>query len=162
MDQFFYRQYLLIPMSEQEAMCIFCEEHIPDDSEECPHCGKKPFSGMYFDPEKYKIVDRLEKDGELEKAWELLHEEWMQHGDVDYYDDDMYFELLDKMHELYERNPSLIRQRVDLIKDYWRNAVYYAYVVHKNDIEEGLEIVRKANRKDLEEELIYYLDEIHR
>ena len=28
--------------------------------------------------------------------------------------------------------------------------------------EEGLEIVRKANRKDLEKELIDYLDEIHR
>ena len=49
-----------------------------------------------------------------------------------------------------------------MIKDYWRNAVYYAYVVHKNDIEEGLDIVRKADRKDLEEELIDYLDEIHR
>ena len=148
-------------MNKKEAQCIFCEELIPADSEECPHCDKKPFSGMYFDPEKYKIVDQLEKDGELEKAWELLHEEWMQHGDYDYYDDEMYFELLEKMHELYERNPSLIRQRVDLIKDYWRNAAAYAHFVHKNDIEEGLGIVRKAKRKDLEEELIEYLDELH-
>jgi hypothetical protein len=29
----------------------------------------------------------------------------------------------------------------------------------KRDIEEGLDIVRKVNRKDLEEELIEYLDE---
>ena len=149
-------------MATDLSACIFCEELIPSDSEECPNCDKQPFSGMYFDPEKYKIVEQLEKDGELEKAWELLHEEWMQHGDVDYYDDEMYFELLEKMHELYERNPGLIRQRVDLIKDYWRNAVYYAYVVHKNDIEEGLEIVRKANRKDLEVELIDYLDDLHK
>ena len=116
---------------------------------------------MYFDPETYKVVEQLEKNGELEKAWKILHEEWMQHGDIDYYDDKMYFELLEKMHALYERNPSLIRQRVDLIKDYWRNAAAYAYFVHKNDIEEGLEIVRKANRKDLEEELTEYLDELH-
>ena len=116
---------------------------------------------MYFDPETYIIVKQLEKNGELEKAWKILHEEWMQHGDIDYYDDKMYFELLEKMHALYERNQSLIRQRVDLIRDYWRNAAAYAYLVHKNDIEEGLEIVRKANRKDLEEELIEYLDELH-
>ena len=117
---------------------------------------------MYFDPETYKVVEHLEKDGELEKAWKLLYDEWIQHGDYDYYDDEMYFELLEKMHELYELNPSLIRQRVDLIKDYWRGVAYYAHFVGQRDIEEGLEIVRKANRKDLEEELIDYLDELHR
>ena len=149
-------------MNQKMENCIVCEELIPADSEECPHCDKKPFSGMYFDPETYKVVEQLEKNGELEKAWKILHEEWMQHGDIDYYDDKMYFELLEKMHALYERNPSLIRQRVDLIKDYWRNAAAYAYFVHKNDIEEGLDIVRKAKRKDLEEELTEYLDELHR
>jgi RNA polymerase subunit RPABC4/transcription elongation factor Spt4 len=149
-------------MSDEESMCIFCEELIPADSVECPHCSKKPFSGMYFDSETYKIAEELEKKGELEEAWKLLYEEWIQHGDYDYYDDKMYFELLDKMHELYERNPSLLRQRVDLIKDYWRGAAYYAHFVGKRDIEEGLDIVRKINRKDLEEELIEYLDNLNR
>ena len=32
---------------------------------------------MYFNPETYKVVEQLEKDGELEKAWKILHEEWM-------------------------------------------------------------------------------------
>ena len=120
------------------SACIFCEELIPSDSEECPNCDKKPFSGI-LDTENTRLLNSSKRK---EKGLELLHEEWMVHGDVDYYDDEMYFELLGE-DELYERNPSLIRQRVDLIKDYWRNAVYYAYVVHKNDIEEGLEIVRK-------------------
>jgi DNA gyrase inhibitor GyrI len=49
---------------------------------------------MYFDPETYKTAEELEKKGELEEAWKLLYEEWIQHGDYDYYDDEMYFELL--------------------------------------------------------------------
>ncbi len=144
------------------AKCIFCEEMIDATSEECPHCSKKPFSGMYFDSNTYTLVKELEERGELEEAWKLLNDEWIQHGDYDYYDDEMYFELLEKMHELYERNPSLLRQRVDLIKDYWRGAAYYAYFVGERDIEDGLDIVRKVNRKDLEEELIDYLDELHK
>ena len=143
------------------AKCIFCEEMIDATSEECPHCSKKPFSGMYFDSNTYTLVKELEEKGELEEAWKLLHDEWIQHGDYDYYDDKMYFELLEKMHELYERNPSLLRQRVNLIKDYWRGAAYYAHFVGQRDIEEGLDIVRKVNRKDLEDELIDFLDQLH-
>ena len=149
-------------MSKEEATCIFCEELIPAESEECPHCNKKPFSGMYFDPETYKVVEQLEKDGELEKAWELLHEEWIQHGDHDYFDAAMYIQLLQKLNDLYERNPGLIRQRTDLVKEQWRKIVSHSYFPGAQEIEEGLDIARKANRKDLEEELIKYLDELQR
>ena len=148
-------------MVTEQSACIFCEELIPADSEECPHCDKKPFSGMYFDSETYKTAEELEKKGELEKAWKLLYDEWRQHGDYDYYDDEMYFELYGKMHELYERNPTLIRQRIELIKNHWRDIVFYSYVVGQRDAEEGLDVARKAGRKDLEDELIEYLDEIH-
>jgi len=55
----------------------------------------------------------------------------------------------------------LLRQRVDIIKDYWRGAVYYAHFVGQRDIDEGLEIARKVGRKDLEEELIDFLDQLH-
>lgn len=143
------------------AKCIFCEEMIDATSEECPHCSKKPFSGMYFDSNTYTLVKELEEKGELEEAWKLLHDEWIQHGDYDYYDDEMYFELYGKMHELYERNPTLIRQRIELIKNHWRDIVFYSYVVGQRDAEEGLDVARKAGRKDLEDELIEYLDEIH-
>lgn len=143
------------------AACIFCEELIPSNSEECPHCNKKPFSGMYFNPETYKVVEQLEKDGELEKAWKLLHDEWMQHGDYDYYDDVMFFELYGKMHELYERNPSLIRQRIDLIKEHWTYIVAYSFFVGKQDFDEGLAIATNAGREDLVAELISFHDEIH-
>ena len=117
---------------------------------------------MYFDSKKYKIVEQLENDGELEKAWELLHEEWIQHGDIDYYDDQMFFELLQKLNDLYERNPGLIRQRIDLVKEQWRKIVSSSYFPGTQEIEEGLDIARKVNRKDLEEELIRYLDELQR
>jgi len=116
---------------------------------------------MYFDSNIYTLVKELEEKGELEEAWKLLHDEWMQHGDYDYYDDKMYFELYGKMHELYERNPTLIRQRIELIKNHWRDIVFYSYVVGQRDAEEGLDVARKAGRKDLEDELIEYLDEIH-
>ncbi|MDB2671758.1 hypothetical protein N9Y75_02805 [Candidatus Poseidoniales archaeon] len=143
------------------SRCIFCEELIPSSSVECPNCSKKPFSGMYFDSNIYTLVKELEEKGELEEAWKLLHDEWIQHGDYDYYDDKMYFELYGKMHELYERNPTLIRQRIELIKNHWRDIVFYSYVVGQRDAEEGLDVARKAGRKDLEDELIEYLDEIH-
>ena len=115
---------------------------------------------MYFDPETYKVVEQLEKDGELEKAWELLHEEWIQHGDHDYYDGVMYVQLLQKLDGLYERNPGLIRQRIDLLKEHWRKIVSDSHFPGRQEIDEGFDIARKANRRDLEEELIKYLDEL--
>ena len=33
--------------------CIFCEEHVSEDAEECPYCQKKQCSGMYFDPRSF-------------------------------------------------------------------------------------------------------------
>ena len=149
-------------MEQDQKNCIFCQELLPSDSEECPECGKKPFSGMYFDPKTYTLAEELEKNGELVKAWETLHEEWVQHGDMDYYDDEMFFELLQKLNELYERNPILIRQRINLTKEHWRKIVSHSHFPGTQEIEEGLDIARKANRKDLEEELIMYLDELHR
>ena len=117
---------------------------------------------MYFDPKTYALAEELEKNGELVRAWETLHEEWVQHGDIDYYDDQMFFELLQKLNGLYERNPGLIRQRIDLVKEQWRKIVSSSYFPGTQEIEEGLDIARKANRKDLEDELIRYLDELQR
>lgn len=115
---------------------------------------------MYFDPETYKVVEQLEKDGELEKAWKILHEEWIKHGDYDYYDDKMYFELLQEMHALYERNPSLIRQRVDLVKDVWRKIAYYSYGISETEVEIGLNIARNAGRQDMVEDLKNFLKQV--
>ena len=115
---------------------------------------------MYFDPETYKVVEQLEKDGELEKAWKILHEEWIQHGDIDYYDDKMYFELLEKMHELYERNPSLIRQRVNLVKEVWKKIAYHSYYISETEVEIGLNIAKNAGRQDLVEDLKNFLQQV--
>ena len=63
-------------MATDLSACIFCEELIPSDSEECPNCDKKPFSGMYFDPAKYKIVEQLEKA----ENWKRLGKYSMKSG----------------------------------------------------------------------------------
>ena len=34
-------------------------------------------------------AERLEEDGDLNGAWGILSEEWMNHTDIDYFDDEM-------------------------------------------------------------------------
>ena len=65
--------------------CIFCQEDgidLPSDCEKCPECGSPPFSGMMFDPKRKEEAERLEGEGDLDGAWEILSEEWVNHTDM--------------------------------------------------------------------------------
>ena len=63
---------------------IFCEwNELPMDCEECPDCGRKQFSGMYFDTETYNTVASLEETGKIADAWNLFMEQWYAHADRD-------------------------------------------------------------------------------
>ena len=131
------------------GVCIFCEEEVDDDTEECPHCHNKPFSGMYFDESTYAKVDALEKQGKLKDAWDILYEEWRQHTDVEYFDQDMAGKLYAQLEAFFERHPILVEQRLEMLQDEIMIAKYWGAIDSK-DVEKGIKIAQDAERHDLE------------
>ena len=68
--------------------CIFCEEENPEDALECFNCSRKPFSGMYLEEGFFEGIDESIKQGNVNLACEKLLEEYNNHTDIDYYDDE--------------------------------------------------------------------------
>jgi hypothetical protein len=136
--------------------CIFCEnEDLPEETQECPDCGNKPFSGMYFDREQYTRAEALEAEGKVEEAWALLYEEWMAHCDVDYFDDEMADELKAKLLELFDRQPShLVQQRYELYKQTMEIQFFWACFASEDTLKEGMKAMLKHGREDLARELV--------
>jgi len=133
-----------------EDECIHCEGEVDSDEDECPHCGLRPFSGMYLDPKTYENADQMEKDGDIKGAWELLHEEYRQHTDVDYFDEETAGILHDYLEALYGRNPELlVAERIDLLLDELAIGAYWG---HYDDslVEQAVELAQGAERPDLE------------
>ena len=137
-------------------LCIFCEdEDLPEDCEKCPICDLPPFSGMMFDPKRKYEAERLEAEGDLSGAWEILSEEWMNHTDMDYFDDEMATQIRGWIDELFERNPNMTEQRVEMnlmimrVNHYWggHNEGFDRF-------EEALGIAKEAGRPDLELEVL--------
>ena len=131
--------------------CIFCEEQVSEDAEECPHCSKKPFSGMYFDPSSFDEATRLDQEGDSEGAWRSLFAEWQQHTDLDYFDQEMVVKIRERIDALLDRNPELIDKRVQImledcsIEAYWSGGGHDVTI-----IEEAMQLARDAQRPDLE------------
>ena len=135
--------------------CIFCDSEVPDDCEECPECSLPPFSGMMFDPKRKEEADRLEGEGDLNGAWEILIEEWRNHTDVDYYEDEMAVKIKHWIEGLFARNPELVDKRVEIKLDEMRVCHYQG--LHNEGIdaaEEAIRLAKEANRPDLELEAI--------
>ena len=139
-----------------DGTCIFCDEGgLPDDCKECPTCHNPPFSGMMFDPERKERADGLENGGDLGGAWEILSDEWMAHTDMDYYDDEMACKLSEWIYELFDRNPGMIEQRVQM-KLMEMSSMHY-WGLHEDAIgsaEDAMRIAREAERPDLELEAL--------
>ena len=133
--------------------CIFCEEEVDDDAQECPHCGQRPFSGMYFDETTYDKVDMMEKNGDFKKAWSILFEEWKQHTDHEYFDQEMAGRLHELLEALFQRHPELIEERIEMFLDEIRIQNCYG-TVDFSDYEKGIFIVKNAVRPDLELKLL--------
>jgi hypothetical protein len=139
--------------------CIFCDEgepiELPEDCKECPQCFNPPFSGMMFDPKRKEEAERLEDEGDLDGAWEILSEEWMNHTDMDYFDDDMATQIRGWIDELFERNPNMTEQRVEMKLMIMRANHYWGGHNEALDrFEEALRIAREADRPDLELEAL--------
>ena len=139
--------------------CIYCEddglEDLPEDCEVCPQCDLPPYSGKMFDPKRKEEDERLEVEGDMAGAWEILSEEWINHTDIDYFDDEMATPIRGWIDELFERNPIMIDQRVEMklmvmrVNHYWGG--------HNEGLdaaEEAMRIAREADRPDLELEAL--------
>jgi hypothetical protein len=136
--------------------CIFCEDgDLPADTEECPDCCRKPFSGMYFDKEQYARAKALEEAGNVIDAWELLHEEFRSHGDRDHFDDPMVDELETKLHELFLRHPSLAEKRLVVFEERMSMERFWGHFASERTLKEGMKSMISIEREDLAEELIY-------
>ena len=135
---------------EDKEECIFCEELVDIDEVECPNCGMKPFSGMYLDPKTYENADQMEKDGDIKGAWKLLHEEYRQHTDVEYFDEETAGILHDYLEALYTRHQGLlVAEKIDLLLDSLQIGAYWG---HYDDslVEQAVELTQDAERPDLE------------
>ena len=114
-----------------------------------------PFSGMMFDPKRKEEADRLEGEGDLNGAWEILIEEWRNHTDVDYYDDEMAFEIKGWIEGLFSRNPELVEERIKIKLDEMRVCHYQGD--HNGGIdaaEDAIQLAKDAERPELEIEAL--------
>ena len=136
------------------AECIFCEEEVSEDAEECPHCDKKPFSGMYFDPSTFDEAARLDEGGDPEGAWRILFEEWRQHTDHDYFDEEMAGKIRERIDALLDRNPGMIGRRIEIMKDDMLIDVFWSGGYDVSIAEEAMRLAREAGRPDLELEAL--------
>ena len=138
--------------------CIFCQEDgidLPSDCETCPECGSPPFSGMMFEAKRKEEAERLESEGDLIGAWNILSEEWMAHTDIDYFDDEMAVTLSEWIDDLFDRNPEMIEQRVAMkLMVMNLNTASGDYEGSLNAAEEAMGIAREADRPDLELEAL--------
>jgi len=131
--------------------CIFCEEQVSEDAEECPYCNKKPFSGMYFDPSSFDEAARLDEEGDSEGAWRILFAEWQQHTDLDYFDQEMVGKIRERIDALLDRNPELIDKRIQIMMEDCSIENYHSGGGHDvTIIEEAMQLARDAQRPDLE------------
>ena len=135
--------------------CIFCEEYGSDDLSEdctlCPECGNPPFSGMMFDEKRKQMADRLEREGDLIGAWNILSEEWISHTDIDYYDEEMATKILQWIENLFQRNPEMIEQKVSINLMRMQSLHYWGGHNEALEIAEiTMKIAKEAGRKDLE------------
>ena len=135
---------------EDKEECIFCEELVDIHDVECPHCGKKPFSGMYLNPKTYDNADQMENDGDIKGAWKLLHDEYRQHTDIEYFDEETAGILHDYLESLYARHAEfLVVEKIDLLLGGLQIGAYWG---HYDDslVEQAIELAQSVERPDLE------------
>ena len=110
---------------------------------------------MMFDAKRKEEAERLESEGDLIGAWKILSEEWMAHTDIDYFDDEMAVQLNKWIDELFDRNPEMIEQRVEMKLMVMKlNTALGDHDGSLNAAEEAMRLAREADRPDLELEAL--------
>ena len=124
--------------------CIQCDEYIPYDSEECPHCGYENPVAVKWYRESYEPKIKLAIEaGELRKAANLLFEAWYESGSIrDFYAWGVTHRKLIEVYKEAEMNERLIFQLC-------YSATFYEHG-SPQDGYDALEIAKKLGREDLE------------
>jgi ribosomal protein S17E len=112
------------------SSCIFCEEENPEDALECFNCSKKPFPGMYIEDGFFDRIDELVKSGDVDSACEKLLEEYENHTDVDYYDDETAMKIAEIINNIFERYPETFKHRFELSIIVIQRGAFWQYPVH--------------------------------
>ena len=97
----------------------------------------------------------LESEGDLEAAWRMLYDEWLSYTDHEYFDYEMASLFSLELDQLFERNHSLLGQKIQKICDECSIDAYHSGGGHDVAmVEAGFKLAQDANRPDLELELL--------
>ena len=97
----------------------------------------------------------LESEGDLEAAWRALYDEWLSYTDHEYFDYEMASLFSLELDQLFERNHSLLGEKIQKICDECSIDAYHSGGGHDVAmVEAGFKLAQDANRPDLELELL--------
>ena len=138
--------------------CIFCEEENPEDALECFNCSNKPFPGMYLEDGFFDRIDELVRVKDLDSACVKLLEEYVNHTDVDYYDDETAMKIAEKLDRIFEKYPEIYKHRFELSIIIIQRGAFWQYPVdHEVDI--ASRIISKHGDEEMENQLIEAIDD---
>tara|TARA_B100001758_G_scaffold189584_1_gene166464 strand:+ start:143 stop:643 length:501 start_codon:yes stop_codon:yes gene_type:complete len=97
----------------------------------------------------------LESEGDPEAAWRILYDQWLSYTDHEYFDYEMASLFSLELDQLFERNPSLLGEKIQKICDECSIDAYHSGGGHDVAmVEAGFKLAENANRPDLELELL--------
>ena len=97
----------------------------------------------------------LESEGDPEAAWRILYDQWLSYTDHEYFDYEMASLFSLELDQLFERNPSLLGEKIQKICDECSIDAYHSGGGHDVAmVEAGFKLAQDATRPDLELELL--------
>ena len=97
----------------------------------------------------------LESEGDPEAAWRVLYDEWLSYTDHEYFDYEMASLFSLELDQLFERNHSLLGEKIQKICEECSIDAYHSGGGHDVAmVETGFKLAQDANRPDLELELL--------
>tara|TARA_B100001173_G_C15823627_1_gene477304 strand:+ start:208 stop:696 length:489 start_codon:yes stop_codon:yes gene_type:complete len=97
----------------------------------------------------------LESEGDPEAAWRMLYDEWLSYTDHEYFDYEMASLFSLELDQLFERNHSLLGEKIQKICEECSIDAYHSGGGHDVAmVETGFKLAQDANRPDLELELL--------
>jgi len=97
----------------------------------------------------------LESEADLEAAWRVLYDEWLSYTDHEYFDYEMASLFSLELDQLFERNHSLLGEKIQKICEECSIDAYHSGGGHDVAmVEAGFKLAQDANRPDLELELL--------
>lgn len=137
--------------------CIFCEEENPKDALECFNCSRKPFAGMYLEDGFFESIDELVKSGDVDSACGKLLEEYENHTDIDYYDDETAMKIAETLDNIFANNPKTFQHRFELSITIIERGAFWQYPVH-DEVDLADKIVSDFGDEEMKQRLIEAVD----